>query len=86
MGLQLFLEGLAVAQAGERVAVGHVQQLALVGHLLADVAQDAAKAGDSLAALAEDHREGRLEPAQVAIVALQRRAEGQLVPLQQDLA
>ncbi len=41
---ELFVEGLAVAQAGQRVAVGHFQQLLLVGDLVADVADDAAVA------------------------------------------
>ncbi|MDT4842544.1 hypothetical protein FQZ97_764520 [compost metagenome] len=82
VGFQLLLEGLAVAQSGERVAVGHVQQLALVGHLLADVAQDAAEADDLPAARAEDRREGGVHPARAAIAALQRCAEGKLPPLQ----
>lgn len=41
---ELFVEGLAVAQAGQRVAVRHFQQLLLVGDLVADVADDAAVA------------------------------------------
>jgi hypothetical protein len=39
---QFLVEGLAVAEAGEGVAVGHFQQPVLVGDLQADVAEDAA--------------------------------------------
>ncbi|MCY1308246.1 hypothetical protein D9M70_582380 [compost metagenome] len=44
--LQLLVEGLAIAQAGQSIAVGQVDQLVLIGHLFADIAHDAAVADD----------------------------------------
>ncbi|MNO10355.1 hypothetical protein D3C81_2341640 [compost metagenome] len=46
MPLQLLVEGLAIAQVGQSIAVGQVDQLVLIGHLFADIAHDAAVADD----------------------------------------
>ncbi|MCY1402689.1 hypothetical protein D9M71_178430 [compost metagenome] len=72
--LQVFGERLAVAQPGEGVAVGHVQQLFLVGHLLGDVVQDAAET-DDLARTAVHHRKMRFAVAEAAIQAAHHRAQ-----------
>lgn len=56
--MQLLAEGLAVAQVGERIAIGHVDQFVLVGHLLAGVAQDAAAAGNLPLAVMEQGQAG----------------------------
>ena len=77
---ELFVEGLAVAQAGQRVAVGHFQQLLLVGDLVADVADDAAVA-PQFALQVVDQRNRGLEVAEAAVGALQGMAKVLPAPL-----
>ncbi|MCY1355299.1 hypothetical protein D9M69_417150 [compost metagenome] len=72
--LQAFVERLAVAQAGEGVAVGQVVQLLLVGHLFGDVVEDAAMA-DELAGAAAHRRQMRLEMAVAAVGGAQDRVQ-----------
>jgi len=72
--LQLFGKGLAIAQLGQRVAIGHVEQAVLVVQLCADVAQDAVVAEQAAAVVAQ-YRDMRIKVAAAAVGAAERRGE-----------
>ncbi|MNJ72834.1 hypothetical protein D3C77_695460 [compost metagenome] len=72
--VELLGEGHAVAQAGQRVAMGQVIELLLEGDLVADVMQDAAQAAVAAAGVA-DQRDAGLEIADSTVTAADRHDE-----------
>lgn len=68
------MEGLAVAKAGQRIAVSEVMQVALLGGALRHIAQNAAIAGE-LAIECMDQRNASLEVSQAAVGTAQLHIE-----------